>query len=118
MSEKTRVVFNGRRQNFYEFFEVGEDVSEQELKAAYRKMCLRFHPDRHFGNPRAEENFKAIQAIWEVLKDYSKRSHYNHLLAIERGEFQQGPTVVLRAFFSGMQPSTTATTSPFGWGYQ
>lgn len=82
---KTMVIFNGKRMNFYEFFEVAEKATFEELKSAYRKMCLRFHPDKHQGSKLYEDNFKSIQAIWGIIGDNFNRQRYDLALAVERG---------------------------------
>lgn len=93
---KTRVIFNDKRMNFYEFFEVAENATDEELKSAYRKMCVRFHPDKHQGSKIYEDNFKSIQAIWEVLGDKFNRQRYDSALAVERGYNPNGVHVTVR----------------------
>ncbi|MBD2576245.1 J domain-containing protein [Oscillatoria sp. FACHB-1406] len=63
--------------NYYEVLEVERDVSFQDLKKAYRKLALRYHPDRNPGDLTAEEKFKAINEAYGVLSDENKRSQYD-----------------------------------------
>ncbi|MBZ8181398.1 DnaJ C-terminal domain-containing protein [Oscillatoria salina] len=63
--------------NYYEILGVSPEANVQEIKKAYRKLALRYHPDRNLGDKAAEEKFKAIGEAYEVLSDESKRSLYD-----------------------------------------
>jgi molecular chaperone DnaJ len=63
--------------DYYEVLGVSRTVSEQELKAAYRKQALQHHPDRNPGNKEAEERFKACSEAYQVLSDPQKRAAYD-----------------------------------------
>jgi molecular chaperone DnaJ len=63
--------------DFYEVLGVSRDVSDQELKSAYRKQALKYHPDRNPGDHTAEENFKAASEAYQVLSDPDKRAAYD-----------------------------------------
>jgi molecular chaperone DnaJ len=63
--------------DFYEVLGVSRDVTDQELKSAYRKQALKFHPDRNPGDHAAEENFKAASEAYQVLSDPDKRAAYD-----------------------------------------
>ena len=52
-------------------------ASEQEIKSAYRKLALQFHPDRNPNNPDAEEKFKEASEAYAILADGEKRSMYD-----------------------------------------
>ncbi|HYT23991.1 MAG TPA: DnaJ domain-containing protein, partial [Candidatus Polarisedimenticolia bacterium] len=59
---------NGKR-DYYEVLGVARGASEQEIKSAYRKLALQFHPDRNPNNPDAEEKFKECSEAYAVLAD-------------------------------------------------
>ena len=63
--------------DYYELLEVSKDASAAEIKKAYRKKALQFHPDKNQGNPNAEKQFKGISEAYEVLSDENKRRLYD-----------------------------------------
>jgi molecular chaperone DnaJ len=64
--------------NYYETLGVGREASPEEIKKAYRKLAMQYHPDRNQGNKEAEEKFKQINEAYEHLSDDSKRSQYDN----------------------------------------
>ena len=64
--------------DYYEVLGVGRDASDQELKSAYRKQAMKFHPDRNPGDKAAEEKFKEASEAYQVLTDADKRAAYDH----------------------------------------
>jgi len=63
--------------DYYEVLGVSRDVSEQDLKSAYRKQALKYHPDRNPGDQEAEEKFKEASEAYQVLGDPEKRAVYD-----------------------------------------
>jgi molecular chaperone DnaJ len=62
---------------YYEFLGVSRDCSDQELKTAYRRLAMQYHPDRNPSNPEAEEKFKLASEAYQVLSDPQKRAAYD-----------------------------------------
>lgn len=65
------------KRDYYEILEVQRNASEAEIKKAYRKMALKYHPDKNQGDKGAEEKFKEAAEAYEVLSDPDKRERYN-----------------------------------------
>lgn len=66
-----------QKRDYYEVLGVGRDVNAADLKSAYRKVALKFHPDRNPGDHEAEEKFKEASEAYEVLSDPDKRARYD-----------------------------------------
>src|SRR5574343_1968656 len=66
------------KEDFYKLLEVDRNASEAEIKKSYRRMAMKFHPDRNKDNPEeAEKKFKLIKEAYEILSDPKKRSAYD-----------------------------------------
>jgi molecular chaperone DnaJ len=62
------------KRDYYEVLGVNRDANGDELKANYRKLALKYHPDRNPGDKSAEDNFKEASEAYEVLRDSQKRT--------------------------------------------
>lgn len=78
--------------DFYSVLGVDKSASEQEIKKAYRKLAMKYHPDRNPDNAEAEEKFKEASLAYEVLSDAEKRANYDRMghAAFEQGMGQGG----------------------------
>jgi len=65
------------KRDYYEILGVSRDADEDEVKKAYRKRALKYHPDRNTGDKEAEERFKEAAEAYEVLRDREKREIYD-----------------------------------------
>jgi molecular chaperone DnaJ len=67
----------GNKRDYYEVLGVGKDSTDTQIKAAYRKLALKYHPDRNPNDKDAENNFKEAAEAYEVLRDPQKRRIYD-----------------------------------------
>src|SRR5436189_6112865 len=65
------------KRDYYEVLGVGRNASEEEIKRSYRKLAVKFHPDKNPDDPHAEENFKELGEAYDVLIDPDKRAAYD-----------------------------------------
>ncbi len=65
------------QQDYYAILEVSREATAAEIKKAYRRLAMKYHPDRNPGNKEAEEKFKEIQRAYDVLSDEQKRAAYD-----------------------------------------
>src|SRR5579885_1491918 len=63
--------------DFYAVLEVERGASDDDIKKAYRKLAMKYHPDRNNGSKEAEERFKEIKEAYDVLRDPQKRAAYD-----------------------------------------
>ncbi|MBR5775721.1 MAG: DnaJ domain-containing protein, partial [Bacteroidaceae bacterium] len=66
-----------QKRDYYEVLGVSKGASEQEIKKAYKKMAIKYHPDRNPGDKEAEEKFKEAAEAYDVLHDPQKRQRYD-----------------------------------------
>ena len=65
------------KRDYYEILGVSKDSTDREIKTAYRKLAVKFHPDKNPGDTEAEEKFKEAAEAYAVLSDQTKRSQYD-----------------------------------------
>src|ERR1700730_16536144 len=75
------------KRDFYEVLGVARGASEADLKAAFRKLAMKFHPDRNPGDKDCEHHFKELNEAYDVLKDANKRAAYDRF---GHAAFEQG----------------------------
>ena len=73
--------------DYYETLGVGRDADAKQIKSAYRKLAMKFHPDQNQGDEKAEQKFKDATEAYEVLKDEQKKAAYDRY---GHDAFQQG----------------------------
>src|SRR5919112_1111333 len=65
--------------DYYKMLGVERNASEDDIRKAYRKLAMKYHPDRNPNDKEAEERFKEINEAYQVLSDAKKRAHYDRL---------------------------------------
>jgi curved DNA-binding protein len=84
--------------DYYSILGVSKNASSEEIKKAFRKLAVRYHPDKNAGNKEAEDKFKQVNEAYEVLSDEEKRKKYdkfgenwNKIPEGAQGQYQYGP---------------------------
>jgi molecular chaperone DnaJ len=65
------------KRDYYEILGVSKSASADEIKKAYRKLAIKYHPDKNPGDKSAEEKFKEAAEAYEILSDNDKRARYD-----------------------------------------
>ena len=80
------------KQDYYATLGVERDATAEELKKAYRKLAMQYHPDRNPGDAKSEAKFKELNEAYDVLKDDQKRAAYDRYghAAFENGGMGNG----------------------------
>lgn len=66
--------------NYYQILGLNSSASEQEIKKAFKSLAMRFHPDKNPDNPSAEDNFKRINAAYQILSNVITKAQYDRML--------------------------------------
>src|SRR5258708_29667489 len=97
------------KRDYYEVLGVGRTATEEEIKRSYRKLAVKFHPDKNPDDPHAEEKFKELGEAYDVLMDTDKRAAYDRFghsafasgsAGFGRGAFHD-PFEIFREVFGG-----------------
>src|SRR5262245_65819810 len=95
------------KRDYYEVLEVDRTATDEQIKRAYRKLAVKFHPDKNPNDAHAEEKFKELDEAYDVLIDPDKRAAYDRF---GHAAFPQGtagragfhdPFDIIRTFFGG-----------------
>jgi len=100
--------------NLYEVLEVDEHCSPEELKAAYRRLARKYHPDSNTDDPMAESRFKEVSQAYEILSDPERRANYDRF-GSDVGGSPFGATSVqdiFDMFFGGLGATSQARRGP------
>src|SRR3989449_11406912 len=98
-----------KKRDYYEVLAVARDASDEEVKRAYRKLAVKFHPDKNPNDPHAEEKFKELGEAYDVLIDADKRAAYDRY---GHAAFSQGAG----GFGGGFPDPLGVFREAFGWG--
>ena len=78
------------KRDYYETLEVSRDASSNELKKAFKKKAMKYHPDRNPDDKSAENKFKEVNEAYDVLKDSQLGFSYNHISNASFGDKNPG----------------------------
>ena len=96
--------------DFYETLGVGKGAGDDEIKKSYRKLAMKYHPDRNQGDAKSEQKFKEASGAYEILKDPQKRAAYDQYghdafrqggAGGNQGDFGGGFSDIFEEFFGG-----------------
>src|SRR5467141_4593087 len=112
-----------KKRDYYEVLGVGRNTSDDEIKRSYRKLAVKFHPDKNPDDPQAEEKFKELGEAYDVLMDAEKRAAYDRFghAAFAQGMAGRGggfhdPFDIFREVFGGGGGGGGIFESFFGGG--
>lgn len=90
------------KENYYSILGVEENASQEEIKKSFRKLSMKFHPDKNPGNSEAEEKFKEISQAYDTLSDKDKKKEYDFTRKFGLGgSGNVNPDDILNMFFGG-----------------
>src|SRR4030065_1085080 len=85
-------------EDYYQILGLDKKVSADEIKKAYRKLALKWHPDKNPNNKAAEEKFKKISEAYAVLSDVQKRQQYDTFGSADQFRQQYSQEDIFRGF--------------------
>lgn len=105
-------------EDFYKILGVEKNATAQEIKKAYRKLALKYHPDHNQGDKSAEEKFRKVSEAYEVLSDEQKRAKYDQFghAAFTQGGMGGGGAAYSQGGFGGFQDPFDIFREVFGGG--
>jgi DnaJ-class molecular chaperone len=86
--------------DYYDILGLSKSASDSEIKSSYRKLAMKYHPDRNPGDKKAEDKFKEVSEAYEVLKDPQKKAAYNQY---GHAAFSQGAGAGLLVAFQDLE---------------
>lgn len=97
-----------KKKDYYEILGVSRDASSEEIKKAYRKLALKYHPDKNNGDEKKEERFKEIAEAYSILNDEEKKAKYDNggFDAFEDIGFNMNINDIIRDFMGGFNHKT------------
>jgi curved DNA-binding protein CbpA len=95
--------------NYYKILEVRIFASHEEIRAAHRKLAMKFHPDKNNGDKDAEEKFKEVQFAYELLSDSNKRARYDEIVK----RILQNPNLYVKIVPKSPPVQTIRRPSPY-----
>ena len=108
------------KRDFYEVLGVGKGADKNEIKKAYRKLAIKFHPDKNPDDKTAEEKFKEAAEAYEVLSDLDKKARYDRFGHAAKskppssGLCLLGPATT-RNYTDSWKPWTSESYNKIGW---
>lgn len=110
-----------RETELYDRLGLTPDATEEQIRKAYRKLCLKTHPDKNPGDEEAATKFKAISEAYEVLSDKEKRQRYDNLGMAglkDTPGFGMNPGDIFNQFFGGVRTGRSAGPEPLVVGIE
>lgn len=104
--------------DYYEVLGIQKGATDEEIKRAFRKLAIKYHPDRNQGNKDAEEQFKEINEAYQILSDSEKRAHYDQFGTTDFQGYGQGAGTGYAGYdFSGFGDLGDIFGQFFGGGF-